>query len=100
MRGSRTIDPEGAELRGLAEVVDFTGLNVLELGCGYGRLTWRYAGAAASVVAADPDRESILEARRTIPDGLRDRVRLKVAGAAQAVVPRSSIDLAFFSWSL
>jgi hypothetical protein len=33
------IDPEGAEITALAEVVDFAGLRVLELVCGNDRLT-------------------------------------------------------------
>ena len=43
----RTIDPEGAELAALGKLVDFAGLHVLEVGCGDGRLTWRYADGAA-----------------------------------------------------
>ena len=96
----RTIDPEGAELVALGKVVDFAGLRVLEVGCGDGRLTWRYAGQASSVLATDPDESSIRRARRLRPPELRDRVRFSVAGATDFKTPRSSVDLAFFSWSL
>jgi tRNA G46 methylase TrmB len=49
------LDPEGLETNALFEQAgSFTGLRVLEVGCGDGRLTCRYAGQAASVVAIDP----------------------------------------------
>ena len=100
MRSLRAIDPEGAEVSALAEVVDFTGLRVLELGCGDGRLTLRYAHTAATVLATDPDETLVRRARRDRPAELRARVRFAVAGATEFAVPRSSFDLAFFSWSL
>jgi ubiquinone/menaquinone biosynthesis C-methylase UbiE len=96
----RTIDPEGAELAALGKVVDFAGLRVLEVGCGDGRLTWRYAHFARSVLATDPDESAIRRARRARPPELRGRVRFSLAGATDFKVPRSSFDLAFFSWSL
>lgn len=97
---ARLIDPEGAELAALADVVDFAGLRVLELGCGDGRLTKRYADAATSVLAVDPAEDLVREARATLPQRLRRRVRFAVARATDFEVPRSSADLAFFSWSL
>ena len=56
------IDPEGVETRALAQLARVDGLRVLELGCGNGRLTFRYAAKAASVLAVDPDAERIKEA--------------------------------------
>ena len=85
----RTIDPEGAELAALGKLVDFDGLRVLEVGCGDGRLTWRYAEQAASVLASDPDESAIRRARRARPPELRDRVRLSIAGATELKAPRS-----------
>ena len=38
------LDPEGVETRVLHDLVDFRGKDVLEIGCGDGRMTWRYAG--------------------------------------------------------
>jgi ubiquinone/menaquinone biosynthesis C-methylase UbiE len=96
----RLIDPEGAETAVLAEVVDFTGLRVLELGCGDGRLTRRYAHKAAFVLAADPDEKLVRKARKAREAGLRGRVRFAVADATEIRVPRSSFDLVFFTWSL
>src|SRR5215470_5938927 len=48
-------DPEHAETRVIHDLLDFTGTDVLEVGCGNGRLTWRYADRTRSVLALDPD---------------------------------------------
>jgi cyclopropane fatty-acyl-phospholipid synthase-like methyltransferase len=37
------IDPEGNETDALFALVELEGQEVLEIGCGDGRLTWRYA---------------------------------------------------------
>src|SRR5947208_11269804 len=68
------IDPEGVETAALAKAAPVNGLRVLELGCGDGRLTFRYAEAAASVLAVDPDAERITEARASLPSQLAERV--------------------------
>ena len=93
-------DPRGAEARALAELADFDGKRVLELGCGDGRLTWLYAGQAAEVLGVDPDEESIRNARAALPDQLADRVEFRVADAQALDVPRQRFDIAFLSWSL
>jgi ubiquinone/menaquinone biosynthesis C-methylase UbiE len=93
-------DPEGAEERALAELGDFAGKRVLEIGCGDGRLTWLYASETAEVLGIDPDEESIRVARATLPDQLKDRVEFRVAEAESLDVPRPRFDIAFLSWSL
>lgn len=92
------IDPEGVETGGLARIAPLDGLRVLERGCGDGRLTFRYAGAAAFVLAVDPDR--IDQARAALSPELAETVTFAVAGAAEVDAPRRSFDLALFSWSL
>ena len=46
-------DPENNETHALLDMVNFSGKHVLEIGCGDGRLTWRYADKASSVIAID-----------------------------------------------
>jgi ubiquinone/menaquinone biosynthesis C-methylase UbiE len=94
------IDPEGVELRTLRRLAPVDGLRVLELGCGDGRLTFQFAGAARSVHAVDPDEERIASARASLPTELAEKVRFSVAGAAEVDVRRRRFDLAVFSWSL
>jgi ubiquinone/menaquinone biosynthesis C-methylase UbiE len=96
----KRIDPEGTETDALARIAPLDGLRVLELGCGDGRLTFRYADVAASVLAVDPDPDQIAAARVALPLHLADRVSFAAVGAAEVDVPRRSFDLALFSWSL
>jgi 2-polyprenyl-3-methyl-5-hydroxy-6-metoxy-1,4-benzoquinol methylase len=94
------VDPTGAELAALAEIVDFSGLRILEIGCGNGRLTWRYADRAEEVLGIDPDANAIVAARAATPPELCERVHFDVASPVERDVPRRHFDLAFFSWSL
>ena len=95
-----TKDPEGAEIRALGALVDFSDKRVLEIGCGDGRMTWLYADSAAEVLGLDEDEEAIEEARSAVPDDLRDQVEFRVASAQALGVPRQRFDIAFLSWSL
>ena len=95
-----TIDPEGAELVALLRLAPVDGLRALELGCGDGRLTFRYLQSAARVLAVDPDGAKIAAARAALPAAHADRITFAAVGAAEVDVPRRSFDLALFSWSL
>ncbi len=96
------VDPENNEPRALFSMVDLNGQRVLEIGCGDGRLTFRYASKAAHVTAVDPWAEGIARARQNMPGELRDRVEFRHApflDFAAATEP-SSFDIAILSWSL
>ena len=95
-----TIDPDGRELEALAKVVDFEGLRVLDVGCGDGRLVWRIAPQAESVVGIDLDGDLIDTAKREIPPGLRGKVELREASVVELDEPPARFDLVFFTWSL
>lgn len=95
------MDPEGLETAAVAKLVpSFANLRVLEIGCGDGRLTRRYAEAAASVLAIDPDEAAVARFRLTMPDALRGHVELRAAPLEALDLPRASFDLAIFAWSL
>lgn len=97
---SRVVDPEGAHLAALRRLAAFDDQRVIELGCGDGRLTVPVARDAAQVLAFDPDREKIEDARRALPADLAERVEYRVASGTAIQVERGSFDLALFSWSL
>lgn len=95
-------DPEGNETASLHAMVDFKGLSVLEIGCGEGRLTLRYADQAAQVMAIDPDGEDIETARGDLPDRLAGKVSFlesSIEEYARTFTGRR-FDVAIFGWSL
>jgi ubiquinone/menaquinone biosynthesis C-methylase UbiE len=95
-----TVDPEQAETRALHNLVDFNDKDVLEIGCGDGRLTWRYADAAASVLALDPKVSEIALAQAATPEPLRSRVTFRVASLLTCDLPPASFDIVLFGLSL
>lgn len=97
-----TIDPETNEVRCLLKFADFSNKDVLEIGCGDGRLTWRYADKAAHVTAIEPSAEQISLAREHLPDHLKGRIDFHIAGLedfANKSAP-SVFDLVILSYSL
>ena len=94
------IDPEGRELEALASVVDLEGLRVLDVGCGDGRLVWRIAPVAESVLGVDVDGELIETAIRETPLELRGKVEFRESSVVELDEPPARFDLVFFTWSL
>jgi ubiquinone/menaquinone biosynthesis C-methylase UbiE len=94
------IDPEGVETRILREMVDLNGADVIEMGCGDGRLTRRYARRARSVLGIDPNEEAIARARAATPPRLREAVTFQVGNAASVALPAGAFDVGILSWSL
>lgn len=96
------LDPQGAEITALQNLVDFTDRRVLEIGCGDGRLTWRYAGMAAHVTAIDPDPERIAAAKEACPRSLRHKVDFRLSRLQAFSYNKESprFEIALLSWSL
>jgi len=96
------IDPENNEPRALFEFADFSNKHVLEIGCGDGRLTWRYADKAEHVTAIEPSDKQIALARENLPEHLRGRVEFHVVTLEDfATKSKSSVfDLVILSYSL
>ena len=94
------LDPAQTETRVLHDLIDFAGKDVLEIGCGDGRMTWRFADSARSVLALDPEAQSIAEAQGVATAQSRSNVRFQVGDITTAKLPPVTFDVAVFSWSL
>jgi len=101
------LDPQGREIRALLQVAgEFDGKHVLEIGCGDGRLTWRYAQRAASVVGIDPNADKIARAISMTPEDYIGRLDLRVSDLEAFALawlkeqPGVLFDLVLLSWSL
>lgn len=97
-----SIDPEGTEIGVIHELVDFSGKAVLEVGCGDGRMTWRYAEQAASVLALDTNQEKIEQAIKNTPESVRAKVRFLMADIndVELELPIETFEVAILSHSL
>jgi ubiquinone/menaquinone biosynthesis C-methylase UbiE len=93
-------DPEANETRAMHELVDFGGKDVLEIGCGDGRMTLRYAERAASVLACDPVETEIATARARMPQSWSGRVIFRVADITTQQLPDAAFDVVLFARSI
>ncbi len=93
-------DPEQNEIKHLRQFVDFTGKRVLEVGCGEGRLTWRYAASAQSVTGIDLDKDAVRVANYDRPDGLKNSVHFANSEAEYLPFRKETFDIALLAWSL
>ena len=101
------IDPEQTETAILLDFAgDLAGRRLLEIGSGDGRLTWRFAHLAESVVGIEPSLEKFNRAVTDLPSGLENRVTLlnldlEDFAASWHLQPEPfRFDLAIMSWSL
>jgi 2-polyprenyl-3-methyl-5-hydroxy-6-metoxy-1,4-benzoquinol methylase len=96
------IDPEGNETDALFDLVDVEGRQVLEIGCGDGRLTRRYADRAAHVTAIEPFEDSIARAQKWLSEAPNERVEFRHVAFEDLVAASDAdvFDVALLSWSL
>jgi len=91
-------DPEAIETRTIHEFASFANARVLEIGCGDGRLTWRYAASARQVVGIDPNIERVAAA---VGNRSASMPASFLQGKAEALpFPDESFDTVILAWSL
>jgi 2-polyprenyl-3-methyl-5-hydroxy-6-metoxy-1,4-benzoquinol methylase len=96
------IDPEGNETEVLFDLVEVEGREVLEIGCGDGRLTRRYADRVGHVTAIDPFEDAIDRARTWLSEAPNERIEFRHAAFEDfaAASDADVFDVALLSWSL
>ena len=93
-------DPENNETKYLKKFADVAGKRVLEIGCGEGRLTWRYAAGTDFVAGVDTDRNALLVAAYDRPSDLENKVHVANVQAEHLPFRKETFDIALLSWSL
>jgi cyclopropane fatty-acyl-phospholipid synthase-like methyltransferase len=98
------LDPENHEITALAAFLPARrGLRVLEIGCGDGRLTRRYAHIAERILAVDSSATELDEFRATMPAELAPRVEVRESPIETLEIPAgdgADFDVVLMSWSL
>ena len=93
-------DPEGNEKIYLHKFADFTNKRVLEIGCGEGRLTWKYAKESRSTIGIDLDRDALRVAMIDRPSDLENKVYFSLAKSEHLPFSKETFDMAILAWSL
>jgi ubiquinone/menaquinone biosynthesis C-methylase UbiE len=93
-------DPEGIEKKALHKFADLSNKHILEIGCGEGRLTWKYASVSSLTAGFDPDHDALRVARADSPVALRGHVHFTQASANQIPFAKETFDIAVLAWSL
>jgi SAM-dependent methyltransferase len=94
---NRAVDPDGLLWSAMHERADWTGRDLLDVGCGTGFHLPRFAQTAASVVGVEPHPDLVALARRRTQALPNVTVR---QGTAQALpLPDSSVDVVHARWS-
>ena len=94
------IDPASAEPEMITAVADFTGMRVLEVGSGDGRMTSMLSGQASYVLSIDTDGEAITCAIRTGAESGPGNVEHRVADVCTIELQPGEFDAVFLALSL
>jgi ubiquinone/menaquinone biosynthesis C-methylase UbiE len=93
-------DPEEVEVKHLDHVGQLANRRVIEIGCGDGRMTWRYAALPRSIVGIDPDAARLAAAIDARPADLGSKVNFAQAEAEALPFRAESFEMAILAWSL
>ncbi len=93
-------DSEHNEKKYLHTFADFKDQRVLEIGCGEGRLTWKYAHASSLTVGLDIDPDALRVARIDSPADLKGKAFFARAQSEHIPFAEETFDRAVLAWSL
>ena len=94
------IDPEERETRELLRTAEFRRARVLEIGCGAGRLTRRYADRVELAAGLDPDWSALHVAQTGRSPGLARRIAYVQGLGFTLPFLSAQFDVVLFGWSL
>ena len=94
------VDPEGVESRAIHRLLDFAQKDVLEIGCGDGRLTRSYMSDASSVLAIDTNKDKLEIAGRKTNTGDHEQLHFQQSDVSELESDDSSFDIIIFSRSI
>lgn len=100
---NRGIDPDGRIEAAMRSVRDWSGADVLDIGCGNGFHLPAFARTARRVTGIEPYPPLLAAAHRRLaaPEhrGVRDRVQVRAGTAQDLPLPAGSVDIAHARWA-
>ena len=93
-------DPEKIENDLLHTLLQFRAAQVLEVGCGDGRMTRHYVAGTSLVYGMDTDFDELLASREDYLKAMQAKVRLTQGRAEALPYASGSFDLVLLGWSL
>ena len=93
-------DPEEFESYYLHTLAPLAGARVLEVGCGEGRLIWRYGALTRHVTGLDPNPRRLGAAWQDCPPPLRSQLSLLQGQVEALPFLDHSFELVLLAWSL
>lgn len=96
------VDPDGEIERAMRDVRDWTGGQLLDVGCGTGFHLPRFAADAARVTGVEPHPplvERALTRVALLPADLAARIEVRSGSAAALPLPPASVDVAHARWA-
>jgi ubiquinone/menaquinone biosynthesis C-methylase UbiE len=93
-------DPERNETKYLHKFADFRNKRVLEVGCGEGRMTWKYARETHTTVGIDLDPDALRVATLDRPNDLEHSVLFTNTASEYLPFSKETFDIAVLAWSL
>ncbi len=94
---NRACDPDGALESAMRAVADWSGRDVLDLGCGTGFHLPRFADDASTVTGVEPHPALVALARRRV--SRRPSVRVLQGSATDFPLPDRSVDIVHARWA-
>ncbi|MHA2249455.1 MAG: class I SAM-dependent methyltransferase [Candidatus Kariarchaeaceae archaeon] len=94
------VDEENLAIRMMLKYIDFEGKDVLDIGCGDGRMSLQVSQYAKSVLGIDPDVEEVKLANDNSQSQNIENVKFLVGSAEEMDFEESSFDIILFSLSL
>jgi SAM-dependent methyltransferase len=94
---NRAVDPDGVVEAAMAQVRDWAGGSVLDVGCGSGYHLPRLAGRAGRVFGVEPHAPLLVLAQRRT--AALDNVQVLPGTAQQVPLPDACIDVAMARWA-
>ena len=92
-------DPEEIETKQLHKFLPLEERNVLEIGAGSGRMTWRFAHSTRTTTSIDIELDDLVAANAARPSNVESKVVFANSDVEHLPFSTANFDAVIFAWS-